>query len=308
MNSPLENREVRLRGLRPAGVSMWSERIQPSAHQPPPGFFGGGGRGLRARRERAGRAGPGPRADVHRYRATASRSERRGRSGSRNTRPSRSDQLGFTLIEVIVALVVSGVVAAAGYGILAGVADGRAAVAREREARIPGPAVRGTLDGWLRAAALWEGSAPFRGRDRRVGPMSLDELSFAVEDGGPLYPGRRRVTLWVERDRTLPLHGLLAEIAPAERRDGERTDTLALAPTAVGLNARYRARVRMKDAWLDGWDSGRTLPDALELSVIPAPELANDPAGDGLPDVLRLPFTVPLRPSPLREEVGDAGG
>ncbi|HYR06289.1 MAG TPA: prepilin-type N-terminal cleavage/methylation domain-containing protein, partial [Longimicrobium sp.] len=213
---------------------------------------------------------------------------------------------GFTLIEVVVALVVSGVVAAAGYGVLAGTADGRAAVAREREARIPGPAVRATLDGWLRAAALWEGSGPFRGRDRRIGPLSVDELSFTVQDGGALYPGRRRVTLWIERDRTRAPHGLLAEVAPAERRDGERADTLELAPTAVGLNVRYRAKVRRKDAWLDGWESERALPEALELAILPAPELVNDPAADGLPDALRLPLSVPLRPSPMNEEAVDA--
>ncbi|MBW3570967.1 MAG: prepilin-type N-terminal cleavage/methylation domain-containing protein [Gemmatimonadetes bacterium] len=214
---------------------------------------------------------------------------------------------GFTLVEVVVALVVGGVVAAAGYGVLAGVADGRAAVARDRAERIPGPAVRGALDGWLRAASLWEGSGPFRGRDRRIGPLSVDELSFTVDDGGALYPGRHRLTLWIERDRTRQPHGLLAEIAPAERRDGERTDTLSLAPAAVGLDVRYRAKVRRKDAWLDAWDSERTLPEALELVVLPAPERANDPAGDGLPDALRLPVAVPLRPAPMRpERIGDA--
>lgn len=204
------------------------------------------------------------------------------------------------------ALVVSGIVAAAGYGVLAGVADGRAAVARERAERLPGPAARGALDGWLRGAALWEGSGEFRGRDRRIGPLPLDELSFAVEDGGALYPGRRRVTLWIERDPTRPRHGLLAEIAPADRGGAVRTDTLAIAPDAVGMNVRYRAVVRMRDAWLDSWNSARLLPDAVELVILPAPQRADEAAGDRVPGVLRLPLVVPLRPAPPMPEDGRA--
>jgi prepilin-type N-terminal cleavage/methylation domain-containing protein len=213
---------------------------------------------------------------------------------------------GFTLIEVLVALVVSSVVAAAGYGVLAGAADGRAAIAREREAKLPGPAARGALDGWLRGAALWDGSGAFRGRDRRMGPLALDELSFTVEDGGALYPGRRRITLWIERDPTRPRHGLLAEVAPADRGGAVRTDTLSIAPAAAGLNVRYRTVVRMRDAWLDGWDSDGLLPEAVEVTVLPAPRRADDAAGDGLPDVLRLPLTVALRPAPPQPEGGRA--
>jgi hypothetical protein len=205
-----------------------------------------------------------------------------------------------------VALVVSGIVAAAGYGVLAGVADGRAAVARERAEKLPGPAARGALDGWLRGAALWEGSGEFRGRDRRVGPLPLDELSFVVEDGGALYPGRRRVTLWIERDRNRPRHGLLAEVAPADRGGAVRTDTLAIAPDAVGLNVRYRTVVRMRDAWLDSWDSARLLPDAVELVVLPAPQGVETDVVDAMPGVLRLPLAVPLRPAPPMPEDGRA--
>ncbi|HEX6367414.1 MAG TPA: prepilin-type N-terminal cleavage/methylation domain-containing protein [Longimicrobium sp.] len=281
--------------------------VSPSPAQRGRGLGGGGPVGRspmpfaepRSRRQRTS-----PRVFWGRCEPEPAEGARRARRHERNS-PRRA---GFTLIEVIVALVVSGVVAAAGYGVLAGTADGRAAVAREREARLPGPAVRGALDGWLRSAALWEGSGPFRGRDRRIGPLPVDELSFTVDDGGALYPGRRRVTLWIERDRTRRPHGLLAEIAPAERRDAERTDTLELAPTAAGLNVRYRAKVRMKDAWLDGWESERVLPEALELEVLPAPERVNDPAGDGLPDALRLALYLPLRPSPLEKEGVDAGG
>jgi prepilin-type N-terminal cleavage/methylation domain-containing protein len=209
---------------------------------------------------------------------------------------------GFTLVELVVALVVAGVVAAAGYGVLAAAADGRAAAERAREDGIPGPAARAALEGWLRHAALWEGSGPFTGIDRRAGPLPLDELEFAVEDGGALFPGRRRVRLWVERDPTRPRRGLLAEVAPAGAAPPDRTDTLVIAAAAAGLNARYRAREAAHHYWMDAWDSARRLPDGVEVTILPAPELAAAAGGDGLPDVLRLPIAVRLRPAPRERE------
>ncbi|HEX2207388.1 MAG TPA: prepilin-type N-terminal cleavage/methylation domain-containing protein [Longimicrobium sp.] len=300
---------VRRAGWRPLpqprgrGGGSGTRRRQTEEFPLPRAVCGGGpGRGVRARRD-AVELAPRRRATLARRRSTSPRSS--GGRWARFSSPEGAPRAGFTLVEMIVALVISGVVAAAGYGVLAATADARAAVARSRAETIPGPAVRATLDGWLRAAALWENSGPFRGRDRRLGPLPVDDLSFTVEDGGSLYPGRRRVTLWIERDRRRAPHGLLAEIAPAERRDADRTDTLALAPTAVGLNVRYRARVRMKDAWLDGWDSDRALPEALEVTVLPAPELAGNREADGLPDVLRMPVVVPLRPAATEEEAGN---
>ena len=81
-----------------------------------------------------------------------------------------------------------------------------------------------------------------------------------------------------------------------------RTDTLSIAPKAAGLNVRYRTVVRMRDAWLDGWDSDRLLPEAVEINILPAPQRADDVAEDGLPDVLRLPLMVALRPAPPQPE------
>jgi prepilin-type N-terminal cleavage/methylation domain-containing protein len=210
---------------------------------------------------------------------------------------------GFTLVEVVVALLVAGLVAAAGYGLVAAAADARTAAVSAAAAYVPAPAARAALDGWLRHASLWEGSGPFHGRDRRAGPLPVDELSFPVEDGGALYPGRRRVRLWIERDATRARHGLLAEVAPAAPWTADRTDTLVIAAAAVGMNVRYRSRTETREQWVDGWDSDVVLPDAVELTVHGAPERANDPLGDGLDDVLRIPLAVPLRPAVRAEEV-----
>jgi hypothetical protein len=195
-------------------------------------------------------------------------------------------------VEVMVALVVSGLVLSAAYAIVGAVGDGRGRAISARGTVLPGPAARAALDGWLRAAALTEGAGPFIGLDRGD-PLPQDALSFPVEDGGALHPGPRRIRLWVQ-----PGAGLMAEVAPLRALDGEPPDTLALAPAAAGLRARYRTRVKDDLVWLNAWRSAAALPEAVELTVLPPPEAAADPQAGGLPRVLRLPVLVPLRWNP----------
>lgn len=190
------------------------------------------------------------------------------------------------------ALVVSGLVLSAAYAILGAVGDGRGRAVAMRGRVLPGPAARAALDGWLRAASLAEGAGPFVGLDGGDG-LSGDALSFAVEDGGALHPGPRRIRLWVQ-----PGAGLMAEVAPLRALDGEPPDTLALAPAAAGLRARYRTRVKDDLVWLSAWRSAAALPEAVELTVLPPPEAAADPEAGGVPRVLRLPVLVPLRWNP----------
>jgi prepilin-type N-terminal cleavage/methylation domain-containing protein len=203
---------------------------------------------------------------------------------------------GFTLVEVLVAMVVTGIVIGAAYGVLRTAADARTRVERERREALSGPAARAALDGWLRAAAAFVGGGPFVGRDVREGPLEVDALSFAVEDGGTLYPGPRRIRLWVERGLYAARPGLLAEVAPL--RPGEPAETLSVAPAAAGLAARYRTIIEGYERWIEAWASDSVLPEAVELRVLPPPLLAADPRAGGLPGVLRLPLVVPLRSNP----------
>ncbi|HEX8696821.1 MAG TPA: prepilin-type N-terminal cleavage/methylation domain-containing protein [Longimicrobium sp.] len=215
---------------------------------------------------------------------------------------------GFTLVEVLVAMVVTGIVIGAAYGVLRTAADARTRVERERQEALPGPAARAVLDGWLRAAAMVEGGGPFVGRDLRDGPLEVDALSFAVEDGGALYPGPRRIRLWVERGLYAARPGLLAEVAPL--RPGEPAETLSVAPAAAGLSVRYRTIVQGYERWIEAWASDSVLPEAVELRVLPPPLLAADPGAGGLPGVLRLPLVAPLRSNPdasVRRHVQPAG-
>ncbi|HEU4455787.1 MAG TPA: prepilin-type N-terminal cleavage/methylation domain-containing protein [Longimicrobium sp.] len=202
---------------------------------------------------------------------------------------------GFTLVELVVAMAVAGMVVAGAYGVLSAAVDSRARVERERAESLPGPAARAALEGWLRAAANVEGGGTFVGRDFRSGPVELDVVAFAVEDGGALYPGPRRIALWVETDASAPRTGLLAEVSPL--RPGEPAETLSVAPAAAGLSLRYRTIVQDYERWIDAWAADTLLPEAVELRVLARPEAVGTPRkrADQLPGVLTLPLRVPLR-------------
>lgn len=217
---------------------------------------------------------------------------------ARGTRTVRGGigSAGFTLVEVVVALAVSGMVVASAYGVLSAAAGSRARVERERAESLTGPAARAALEAWLRAAAGVEGGGPFVGRDFRSGPVELDAAAFAVEDGGALRPGPRRVRLWVETDGRAPRRGLLAEVSSL--RPGEPAETLSVAPAAAGLSLRYRTVVQGHERWIDAWAADTLLPEAVELRVQAPPERVGGTgprAADRLPDVLRIPLRVPLR-------------
>ncbi|HYH83190.1 MAG TPA: prepilin-type N-terminal cleavage/methylation domain-containing protein [Longimicrobium sp.] len=205
-------------------------------------------------------------------------------------------RLGFTLVEVLVALVVAGTVAAAAYGVVGSMAASRAAAQRARDAALPGAGARATLEEWLRAAALFDGGGPFAGADRGAAGVPRDELAFAVEDGGALRPGPRRIRLWIERSTFGP-SGLLAEVAARGPR-AEPPETLVVARAAGALDVRYRTTVNDRPVWVDAWASDSVLPEAVELRVAPAQEHAADPRAGGFPALLRLPVRVPLRPGP----------
>jgi prepilin-type N-terminal cleavage/methylation domain-containing protein len=216
---------------------------------------------------------------------------------------------GFTLVEVMVALVVAGLVLGGAYGIVGSVADARTHTAAARAELFPGPAARAAIDGWLRSAALLEGGGAFIGVEGGTGALSRDALSFTVEDGGALHPGPRRIRLWTEHGA-----GLRAEVASLRPMDGEPPDTLSLAPAAAGLQAQYRTQSRDETVWLDAWRSDRALPEAVRITILPPPEAAADPRAGGLPRVLRMPILVPLRWNPdasdsrERSDAADAAG
>lgn len=202
---------------------------------------------------------------------------------------------GFTLIELVVALAITGVVVT---GALAAVRLAGDSLRRARTAHVDAlaaAAARATLEGWLRAATLHGDSAIFAGFSRTSGGLPRDELTFTIRDGGTLDPGPHRVRLRIDRDPTTPGQGLLAELTPVGNGAAEGAETLELAPGAGGLEIRYYARVEDRPQWLFAWDSADELPIAVEIRLLPPPrDVMRTAARPLLSPAWRIPLLVPV--------------
>lgn len=207
----------------------------------------------------------------------------------------KSRQNGFTLVELLVALTVAGLVVAAAHAALGALSD---AASRSRAAREPvqaGAAARAMLEGWMRAAAAPDSTRPFLGTHRTDGREAVDELSFFISDAGSLRPGPQRVRLWVDRDLLTPAQGLLAELRPVRGGGPAPPETLQIAAAATGLTARYLVRLDGRDRWLAEWQSELLLPRAVELRLTRLARIRlGAPDEGGLPPLLTLPLRVPM--------------
>jgi prepilin-type N-terminal cleavage/methylation domain-containing protein len=200
---------------------------------------------------------------------------------------------GFTLVELLVALVVSALVLTVAFRSVGVAADATSRVREDQRGVLRGGATRGQLDRWLRAATFLDGAEPFVGQagPRRDGPP-LDELTFAVADAGVLRPGPRRIRLWIGTDSTGKRSGLLAELAALDGRASSMAETLAVAPAAAGMRLRYRGRFAGRDSWTGEWASSTQLPAAIELRLLPASGATHE--REALAPILTLPLIVPL--------------
>lgn len=209
------------------------------------------------------------------------------------SRPPR----GLTLLELLVALTVTGLVVLAAHAVLTSVTDAWARARTTRERTMAAATARATLEHWLRAATLLPGAGPFQGRRYRAGRHPLDELTLAVGDAGTLWPGPHRVHLWIARDPLTPTRGLVAELRPLVDSTLALPETLAVVPEAAGLELRYRVSLDGHDVWVDAWESPTQLPQVIALRLVaiaPVHLGADAPAAPDLPPLLTLPLVVPV--------------
>lgn len=214
-------------------------------------------------------------------------------SGFRASLPERHRRgpCGFTLVEVTVALLITGLAMAAGYAGLRSLSDARAAARDVHAGVVRAANVRATLEGWIRAA-----DSVVTARSRSDGALPLDRLVFVTADGGALRSGPRRVRLRIDRDPATPARGLVADLwrTDGRPRPGE---TLELAPEAVGLEIRYRLDRGRGHRWVDRLDPGTESPDAVRLRMVESVRIRLGPGSDGgrdggLPALLRRPLVV----------------
>lgn len=202
------------------------------------------------------------------------------------TRRPRGARAGFTIVELIVALVVTAMVLATAYGSLQVATDATARLRAERRSALAAPAARMALDGWLRGATLAGNLAPFVGVHRaRADAPPADEVRFAVLDAGALHPGPHLVRLFLAQGTDPLRRGLLAELTPTRRGFATAPETLQVSAGATGLAVRYLAQGGTRREWVGEWLSDRELPAEIELRAI----------GTGVEPLL----AIPLRASPM---------
>lgn len=230
--------------------------------------------------------------DRRRADAGCARPNRR-RGGRTRPQPGRSHRLsGVTLIEMLVALTVAGVIAVAVHATVSMASDALARVDDGGARSLSAATARRSLQRWLRAAARFEGGGPFIGRDAARGAVPNDEVVFAVVDGGPLHPGPHRIRMWIDADPSTARRGLLAALEPIRGGAAVPTEPVEVARAAVGLSVRYRTTDAGTVRWLRDWRSADALPEAVELRVIGPP--ATGERTRSLPRLLSLPLIVPL--------------
>jgi prepilin-type N-terminal cleavage/methylation domain-containing protein len=196
---------------------------------------------------------------------------------------------GLTLLELVVALTLTGIALATGYAAFGTLADRRLTEATRSNEDARASGIRRTLRDWIAGTRVVSGEAvTFRGLDdagpRAFGEPANDEITFLTSARTPLGEGITEVRLFIDRSDSTTERGLVADLA--EWR-GTRTMRIQLAPEIEGLDARYLSDILGARQWLPGWVSNTVLPAAVELRL-------QARTGVRLHPLLALPATVPL--------------
>jgi prepilin-type N-terminal cleavage/methylation domain-containing protein len=207
-------------------------------------------------------------------------------------------RVAMTLIELVVAMTIVGMVSAAGFASFSFLVDNRSRVLERHDAVARAVAIRGTLGAWIggiesRARA---DSLAFRGMHAMSHGFSDDDVAFFTSARTAVNEWPVFVRLFVgRRDQreggsqtggaTLDTEaGLVAELTDPETL---ATTRVRLDSTVTGLAMRYLDATPNPNVWLTSWISDRVIPAAVEIVLTVAPP-------DTLPTLLRLPITAPI--------------
>lgn len=193
---------------------------------------------------------------------------------------------GVTLLELIVALTVTGLVLSVGYAALGTLRDRRESLRTTTTAVARATALRTTLREWLTGAELTieEDAVDFRGLDGVTREVADDELRFRTSTASPLAPAGTTIRLFIDRSDSTPVRGLVAELQEEPRAPRR---LLELHPDVGALDLRYLSSLGTSEQWSESWISMTLLPAAVELRLSRAAPAALDP-------LLELPLLVPL--------------
>jgi prepilin-type N-terminal cleavage/methylation domain-containing protein len=170
---------------------------------------------------------------------------------------------GFTLVELVVALAISGIVVLTVVLAVGVASDAAARNADLQESARQDRNARMLLTTILRSARVAPSrDGGFVGLDAAEAPSGGDELAFTSIPGvalGGQRPGEPlTVRLWRSND------GIVAGLAPLERGGSVGViDTLLLFPGADAMEIRYLDPVQAE--WLDAWELSDRLPGAIAI-------------------------------------------
>lgn len=193
---------------------------------------------------------------------------------------------GLTLVELLVALAVTGSTVGVGYSTLSALADQRERARRSSVATVRAASVRRQVVSWIEGAYVSADAAPaLRVSDHATRGRADDEITFLTTAMTPLGRGDVVVRLFVDRDARTPERGLVAEFI---EHHGPRAARLELDSTVVALDVRCITDTRGPRERLRTWLSAAMLPLGVDLRLEAAPS-------DRLAPLLRLPITVAMQ-------------
>jgi prepilin-type N-terminal cleavage/methylation domain-containing protein len=207
---------------------------------------------------------------------------RRLRVGS----PVAAARGGFTLVELIVALVVAAIALTAGMLALGTVHD-RSVHAEELSLGVAsGATQRAMLVDWLASAAIRAVTGEqFEGMQADQGGRIVDQLMFPTTARTPLHVASTVIGLYIDLDPDTPERGLVAEMTGMNFREEVRR--MELVPEAGGMEIRYLGLTQGVPVWEETWEARNRLPRLVEITLHPAP-------GEVLPPLLQLPIRAAL--------------
>jgi prepilin-type N-terminal cleavage/methylation domain-containing protein len=193
---------------------------------------------------------------------------------------------GFTLIEVMVALAVGGIVVSAGMAALATVQDRSEHALIATTGAIEAAATRATVVDWLSGAfySVREQGIRFEGLDADEFGWEWDEVVFPSRARTPLRTAVTTIRLFLDTDPETPERGLVAELTGLV---GSEPLRMELIPGATGISVRYLPYGDGPVEWSVSWVNQSQLPRAVELTLMDDPEYP-------LPPLLKMPIRVAM--------------
>lgn len=224
----------------------------------------------------------------------------------------RRARRGTTVLELVVALLVTGMVAAAGARAFEQVIDRRAQVLDATSSTERDSALRALLHEWIDGGATDPSFTTVMGeqmmRQSREVPRALrdqipalrliaysasDALYFTTTVVSAVNESMVRVRLYVDDDADTPERGLTFEYQP--RGAGQPSTRVELDPTVRRMRVTYLDSTTRQWRTLDALGSAQAIAARVQLGV-------DDPTRSRL---LALPLTFPITRSATAERIGE---